>query len=470
VNVPAKRLPPPPPKRGGSARTYQAGEEPPARDAPSPPAQRGEGATASPTPVVSTSEGTGTQPPAGAHIEDPPSVDLQDILDGKYQLLQRLDEGGMGALFVAHNMALDVPVAVKVIRADLRPGENRTLADRLLQEARAAARLGHPAIVRMMDFGIAPNGDPYLVMELLEGEDLATALDERGKVSPTTAARILLPIAHALAAAHEQDIVHRDLKPENVFLAQSQGGQTQPKLIDFGIAKMPKRTLRRLTVLGDAMGTPDYMSPEQARGEDVDAQADIWGLCVILYEMVTAALPFDAPNQHAMLRAIIEEEPIPLAELGVDDERFAAIVLKGLAKSKAERWQSMRELGAALARWLIDRGYSDDVSGAALRAAWLQSSSLGYAVDVLSSMPPPPKSAPPLLVVVPEREVASPEEPEPAEARAPAQRRAAVSPSRPSLWPVLLLWLLALTGVAAAATGYLGIDLPGVPARLPRFW
>jgi len=403
------------------------------------------------------------------HIEDPPSLDLQDVLDGKYQLLQRLDEGGMGALYVAHNMALDVPVAVKVIRADLRGGESRLLADRLLQEARAAARLGHPAIVRMMDFGVAPNGDPYLVMELLEGEDLATALDQQGKVSPTRASRIVLPIIHALAAAHEQGIVHRDLKPENIFLTEGPGGQIQPKLIDFGIAKMPKRTSRRLTVLGDAMGTPDYMSPEQARGEDVDAQADIWGLCVILYEMVTGERPFDAPSQHAMLRAIIEDEPTPLSKHGIEDEAFAAIIAKGLTKNRAERWQSMRELGVALARWLISRGHSDDVCGNSLRAVWLQSNVSSSPMDVLSSLPPPARSATPPVVVLPgiplpaEPASETPERAEPPPAMTVPARRA-------SLWPVLLLWLLALTGIAAAITGYLGIPLPGLPARLPRFW
>ncbi len=125
------------------------------------------------------------------------------MLDGKYRLMQRLDEGGMGALFVAHNIALDVPVAVKIIRADVNGPDKGLLGERLLQEARAAARLGHPGIVRMMDFGIAPNGDPYLVMELLSGEDLATALDQRGVLSPAKAVRTLLPIAHALATAHE---------------------------------------------------------------------------------------------------------------------------------------------------------------------------------------------------------------------------------------------------------------------------
>ena len=470
--MPPKPTPPPPPRRGGSAHTYAGGEE---KKSPGAAAANGRNdATPSPGPAVSTSEKKPRRHTGSHTIEDPPSVDLQDVLDDKYQLLERLDEGGMGALFVAHNLALDVPVAIKVIRADLRAGESRPLAERLLQEARAAARLGHPAIVRMMDFGIAPNGDPYLVMELLEGEDLATALDQRGNVSPATAARILLPIAHALAAAHEQGIVHRDLKPENIFLSSGQGGQTQPKLIDFGIAKMPKRTTRRLTMLGDAMGTPDYMSPEQARGEDVDSQADIWGLSVILYEMVTGELPFEAPNQHAMLRAIIEDEPASVLERGVDDERFAAIVAKGLAKRKPERWQSMRELGTALAQWLIDQGYADDVSGASLRAAWLQPSGLGASADVLSSMPPPPLSEQPAVVVLPETEGRAELEAKPhaAASKSAAAAVRAARPARPALWPVLLLWLLALSGIAAAVTGYLGIPLPGVPTHLHlhRFW
>lgn len=401
-------------------------------------------------------------------IDDPVSLELQDILDGKYQLLERLDEGGMGSVFVAHNMALDVPVAVKIIRADLHGPDKRVLAERLLQEARATARLGHPAIVRMMDFGVAPNGDPYLVMELLEGEDLASALKERGQVSPATAVRILLPIAHALAAAHEKGIVHRDLKPQNIYLAKSPGGQVQPKLIDFGIAKLPQRGVRRLTMAGDTMGTPDYMSPEQARGQDVDAQADIWGFSVILYEMICGTLPFAAPNNMALLRAIIEDEPVALETFGVEDAGLSAIVLKGLTKNKTERWAQMRELGTELAQWLLDQGHTDDVSGASLRSAWLQAQGEDGAHDVLRSIPPPELTGSAGITIVGVTAPA-PEANDRAE-DAPSAGAAPAAALRPSRWPLVLLWLLTLAGIAAAITGWLRIDLPGLPARLPPIW
>jgi serine/threonine-protein kinase len=216
-----------------------------------------------------------------------------------------------------------------------------------------------------------------------------------------------------------------------------------------------------LTEYGDTLGTPAYMSPEQARGEDVGADADIWALCVLLYELVTGVLPFDARNQHAMLRAIIEDEPVPPSRHGIEDAAFSEIVLKGLAKPKADRWQSMRELGIALARWLVDQGYSDDVSGTSLRAAWLQSNEPGSSADVLSSIPPPDKVEPAKVVVVPERR-AEPSQPVADEAgRSRAVRRS------PPTWLVLVLWALALSGAAGAITGYLGVELPGVPARLP---
>jgi serine/threonine-protein kinase len=440
------------------------------------------------------SRAAGPNPPQPAHaIEDPPSINTEELLDGKYRLVQQLQEGGMGSLYVAHNVALDVPVAVKIIRADLRGAEKRVMAERLLQEARAAAKLGHPAIVRMMDFGFAANGDPYLVMELLNGEDLATALDQRGRLSPTKAARIMLPIFSAMAAAHDQGIVHRDLKPENIYLSQSPTGQIQPKIIDFGIAKVPRRTARRLTMVGDALGTPDYMAPEQARGEDVDARADIWALATILYEVVSGSRPYEAETYHGLLRMIIESDPAPLASRGIEDEALCAIVDRGLRKSPAERWQSMRAMGSALAKWLAAQGISDDICGTSLTSAWLHDRNAGD--DLLASVPPPAARNASPVVVLTESDAplaAAKQSSEPSAAagakgdskaksapKAPAgvessKEPATTSPApvpRPhARWPLVVLWLLALTGVAAAVTGFLDVPVPGIPTRLPEIW
>jgi serine/threonine-protein kinase len=255
----------------------------------------------------------------------------------------------------------------------------------LLQEARAAARIGHPAIVRISDFGKTPAGDPYLVMELLDGEDLSSALERRGRLNPLNAVRMLLPIAHALAAAHDKHIVHRDLKPENIYLSRSEDGSVQPKLIDFGVAKLGKtETSERITAVGVVVGSPGYMAPEQARGDDCDERADIWALCVVLYELVTGSLPFQGPNYNALLRAIIEDAAVPITEHGAGDEALWAILDRGLRKVPAARWESMRSLGQALSGWLMERGILEDVCGASLDATWHRTQT---ALDL--DLPPP---------------------------------------------------------------------------------
>jgi serine/threonine-protein kinase len=310
-----------------------------------------------------------------------------NVIGGKYELVSRLDEGGMGALWIAHNTLLDVDVAIKLIRADIKHLGTQ-LADRLLLEARACAKLGHPAIVRILDYGKTELGDPYIVMELLHGEDLGTALERRGRISAKKTVRILLPIAHALAVAHEKGIVHRDIKPENIFLSKAEDGSVQPKLIDFGIAKhRPDETNARITQLGQMMGSPGYMSPEQARGEDCDQGADIWSLCIVLYEMITGRLPFEGKNFQSLLRSIIEDTVPPIVGFRAGDDDLWAILETGLHKNADERWPSMRALGRALARWAVARSISDDVCGGSLEAVWLSNVTPGN--DALLSLPPP---------------------------------------------------------------------------------
>ena len=298
-----------------------------------------------------------------------PTYAVGDVLFDKYRLVSLLGQGGMGDVWLAHNETLDVDVAVKVIRSGLGAAG---LGERLLVEARAAAKLGHPAIVRVFDFGTTARGDPFLVMELLQGEDLGTALGRRGRLNAVRGVQMLLPIAHALHTAHAKGIVHRDIKPDNIFLVDMGGGNVQPKLVDFGIAKLGQPTNQRLTALGSLVGTPAYMSPEQARGEEVDHRADIWAFTLVLYEAITATLPFDCENYHATLRAIIEDAPPPTPALGAGDAQLWAILERGLAKRVDSRISSMRELGTALAQWLLWNDVNEDASGASLQAMWLQ--------------------------------------------------------------------------------------------------
>jgi eukaryotic-like serine/threonine-protein kinase len=287
----------------------------------------------------------------------------------KYRLVRRLGEGGMASVWVAHNEALDIQVAIKFVRTDLA---HEGLTSRLLQEARAAARLGHPAIVRVSDFGKTASGDPYIVMELLTGEDLAATIKRRGPMPPLRAVRTLLPIADALATAHAKRIVHRDLKPENIFLSEAEGRRCQPKLVDFGIAKLELEDAQRITQVGAAMGSPAYMSPEQARGFDVDARTDVWAFSVVLYEVVTGQLPFSGPNYTALVCSILEAQPKPLMHLGVAEPELWSIIAHGLEKDPNLRWASMQELGAALARWAMARGAPDDITGGALKSGWVE--------------------------------------------------------------------------------------------------
>ena len=296
---------------------------------------------------------------------------------GKYTLVRRLGEGGMAEVWRAHDAALDVDVAIKFIRGDL---EHPELADRLLQEARAAARLGHPAIVRVHDYGKTAAGVPFIAMELLEGETLASIIEQRGRLPATRAVKTLLPIAHALATAHAKGIVHRDLKPDNVFLVRSDD-LFQPKLVDFGIAKL-ERADARITRMGTAIGSPGYMSPEQARGEDVDHRSDIWAFCVMLYEAVTGRLPFEAKTYNALLRSIIEDEPPSIRTFAAGDDALWEILLRGLEKNLDRRWASMRALGQALADWLLKQGTTEDIAGASLQATWITRATP-------SSAPPP---------------------------------------------------------------------------------
>jgi serine/threonine-protein kinase len=293
------------------------------------------------------------------------------MLDGKYRLLEPLRRGGMGSVWRARNVVLDVDVAIKIIRSDIdeQPGER--LAERMQQEARAAARLGHPGIVKVHDFGATSEGAPYIVMELLEGEDLATTLDRRGRLVARQAVRSLLPIAHALAVAHEAGVVHRDLKPENIYFAKRDKARVQPKLIDFGIAKLFSMELAMSTGLGVLVGTPAYMSPEHARGESIDDRGDIWAFCVVLYETMAGRRPFSGKNNLALIRAIIEHDPFPISDDALVDGALWHILLHGLAKTRHERWGSMRALGRALAQWLLDQGETNDVSGASLEGMWL---------------------------------------------------------------------------------------------------
>lgn len=308
-----------------------------------------------------------TATPRHAHAEG-------DVLAGRYRLLGLLGQGGMGTVWRAHSLALDIDVAVKLVRCEVT---NVEANEWLLREARAAASLVHPSIVRIFDFGVTEADEPFIVMELVGGESLADWLDRSSRLSPEQAVQILLPIASALADAHAKGVVHRDIKPENILVVPGVDDTQVPKLVDFGVAKLAgARHGRMPTGAGILVGTPEYMSPEQAQGLlTIDGQTDVWALSVVLYELIAGRRPFEGVHAGAVLLSVVRETPTPTTALGAGDDELWAIIESGLQKAPEARCQGMQELGRALATWAIARGIETDSTGISLSRQWLRSAS-----------------------------------------------------------------------------------------------
>lgn len=265
----------------------------------------------------------------------------------KYRLDRVLAEGGMGAIWVAEHLDLGVEVAVKLMSDDV--AKSPLGRKRFRREARAAARLKSPNVTQIHDYGVFDD-TPYMVMELLEGEDLGHYLDRKVKLSVARSAEILTPVCHALKLAHDAGIVHRDLKPSNLFLSRS-GDQEVVKILDFGIAKqtVSETSVDGETASGVLVGSPRYMSPEQAQGLTVDHRSDIWSLGVVLYEMLTGELPFDGDNLGQLITSIcLHEAPAPTTFdetlPGAADDLFAVL----LAADPDSRIDSASTVAAAL--------------------------------------------------------------------------------------------------------------------------
>jgi serine/threonine-protein kinase len=213
-------------------------------------------------------------------------------------------------------------------------------------------------------------------MELLRGESLGEVLGREGRIDVLRAVSTLLPIMDGLREAHDKGIVHRDIKPENLFISKADRGRLQPKVLDFGIAKLEQQTdsNTKLTQDGAVLGSPGYFSPEQARGQtDIDYRTDIWSISVVLYELITGELPFTGPNYNALLMSILKDTPTSLMEHGFGDEELWEVVKKGLHRDRDQRWPSMWDLGRALARWLYNQGVRADVASRSLKEVWLES-------------------------------------------------------------------------------------------------
>jgi len=270
------------------------------------------------------------------------------VLDGRYKLERKLGHGGMGTVWKASDQKLRRGVAVKLM-AERYAGRKKSLK-RFEREAMAAARLRSPHIVEVYDYGVT-DGRPFMVMELLVGEDLRTRMKRVKRMSLETAARLAVHLGKALATAHEAGTVHRDLKPANIFLVKDQDHDLA-KVFDFGIAKalLPmEKDERSLTTEGNLLGTPHYMSPEQMRGDtDVNLTADLWSLGVILYRAVTGHRPFDGEDIGELVHATLDLDPTPPTELlPTLPKQLDAFFERALDKNSAERYESAREMAEA---------------------------------------------------------------------------------------------------------------------------
>jgi serine/threonine protein kinase len=279
-----------------------------------------------------------------------------EVLGGKYRLDALLGAGGMGEIYRAENTGLGRNVAIKLMLEE-HAGNADTVA-RFLREARAASIVRHPNVVDVLDVAQADDGTPFIVQELLDGNDLAQYVYERGgKLAPRQAIEILLPVVDAIAFAHQRGVIHRDLKPENVFLARGPTGQITPKLLDFGISRIVSADFERMTATGTTVGTPAYMSPEQVRADvPIDARTDVWALGVILFEIVSGARPFQADSPGALFLKIATEDARPLFEVAPEVSRaLSDVVAKCLQPIAAKRYAAAADVARDL-RSVLDSG------------------------------------------------------------------------------------------------------------------
>lgn len=269
------------------------------------------------------------------------------LLGGAYRIGKLLGEGAMGAVYEAVQVSLGRPVAVKVLKADATGKLTAEELERFGREARSAAALGHPNIVQVTDFQ-PQSSPPFLVMERLSGESLREAIARENGLPVARVAFVGTQILDALAAAHDAGIVHRDVKPDNVFLTRMAAVSDLVKVVDFGIAKVSSG--RAITAFGAMMGSPAYMSPEQAAGRPVDPRSDVWGVGATLYHAASGKLPFPATSLAELLVWIAERPPVPLGEVvpGIDP-RLTAVLARAMERDPSRRFQSAREMQAALA-------------------------------------------------------------------------------------------------------------------------
>ena len=282
------------------------------------------------------------------------------ILDSKYELIRRLGQGGMGAVYRARRKHIGDDVAIKVLLDKFVAGNEAT--ERFRREARAAAMLRHPNVVSIHDFsdGAGTSSPAYIVMELVEGRSLRDLLDQEGRIAAERLVTLMRGVCNGVSAAHRKGVVHRDLKPDNIIiLPPERAGEPETvKVIDFGIAKLREADAGAgLTQTGVLIGTPYYMSPEQCLGEPLDARSDVYSIGAILYEMLAGTPPFTGNTPTAVLARHLTDTATPLDQLGVP-ARLATVPGRALAKDPQERYQTVDDLFSDLSNAVISLGSS----------------------------------------------------------------------------------------------------------------
>ncbi len=311
----------------------------------------------------------------------PIAVKSGDLVAGRYRLSHPIGVGGMGCVWAARHEGIDREVALKIPEGP--HSSDPELRQRFLAEARALGRLRHPNIVDVLDSGELDDGRLFIVFELLEGSGLDSYLHEAGRMRASDAVKIAIELCRGLEFAHGAGVIHRDLKPANVYLHQSPGGGMLVKLLDFGISKtFDGGAPVSLTSSGNVVGTPLYMSPEQARGDAVDQRTDLWNVGVVLYEMLAGLAPFEGKGYSATVAKIVSEDPPPLSAWGVyAAPELESVINKCLSRDRDKRYADAAGLRAALEELLP-----------LVRHSTPPRMSISSLVDLLPSLPPPPGS------------------------------------------------------------------------------
>ncbi len=304
---------------------------------------------------------------SGTRAYGAPSPELiGHVIDHKYRLDYRIGTGGMGVVYRATRLMIGDIVAVKILHKE--QVADAKAVERFRREAQAAARLKHPNAVTIYDFGVCGDGLIYLVMELVEGDNLRQIIQQQGAIAAATTAEIITQVCAALDEAHTNHIVHRDLKPDNIIARYTTNG-IRVKVLDFGIARMRdvSATTGNLTQTGAVMGTPHYMSPEQCLGEELDHRSDIYSIGIVLYEMLTGTVPFNSPASTAVIIQHVNQPPPPLRSINISiAPAVEAVVLHALQKRREDRPQT----AGALAREMLT------ASGGALSSSLLSNTGL----------------------------------------------------------------------------------------------